>query len=127
MIPDNIFHQLVGASEVGVAISDARLPDLPLVYINPAFTKITGYEASEALGRNCRFLQGGEKSQSAIGDIREALAAARNVRVLLRNQKKDGSLFWNSLLISPIRDGVGQVSHFFFGILRCIGRSTQSK
>jgi diguanylate cyclase len=113
VIPDGIFQGLVAAAEVGIAISDARLPDCPLVYVNPAFLRITGYSAAEALGRNCRFLQGSEKSQSAIADIRTAIAAARSVRVLLRNQKKDGSIFWNSLLITPVRDQGGSVSHFF--------------
>jgi len=102
----------VEASIHGVVIADARRPDLPIVYTNAAFTRITGYSAEEVLGHNCRFLQGEETDPTAVREVREALADQRSVRVLLRNYRKDGSLFWNELHIAPVEDEFGEVSHF---------------
>lgn len=96
----------------GVVIADARLPDMPLVYVNAAFTKITGYSPEEALGRNCRFLHVGEDDQPGLDGIRVALSEGHEVVTVLRNFRKDGSPFWNETLISPVRDAKGQISHF---------------
>ncbi|WP_322522033.1 EAL domain-containing protein [Guyparkeria halophila] len=102
----------VEASIHGVVIADAKAPDLPIVYTNAAFTQITGYRADEALGRNCRFLQGEQTDPAAIEEIRHALSARQPVRVLLRNYRKDGSQFWNELHISPVEDERGEITHF---------------
>ncbi|MFP4252661.1 MAG: EAL domain-containing protein [Guyparkeria sp.] len=102
----------VEASIHGVIIADARQPDQPIVYVNSAFTEITGYRADEVLGRNCRFLQGEETDPGAIDQIRHGLAAREPVRVLLRNYRKDGSLFWNELHIAPVEDESGEITHF---------------
>lgn len=102
----------VEASIHGVVIADARQPDLPIIYTNAAFTHITGYRAEEALGRNCRFLQGEQTDPAAIDQIRLGLAAKQPVRVLLRNYRKDGTQFWNELHIAPVEDEHGEVTHF---------------
>ncbi|WP_204742121.1 EAL domain-containing protein [Guyparkeria sp. SCN-R1] len=102
----------VEASIHGVIIADARKPDLPIVYTNAAFTQITGYRAEEALGRNCRFLQGEQTDPAAIDQIRLGLAKKQPVRVLLRNYRKDGTQFWNELHIAPVEDEHGEVTHF---------------
>jgi len=100
------------ASSVGIVIADAQAPDLPLIYVNPAFERITGYAAAEALGRNCRFLQGPEREQPALEAIRAALRTGTEGRSLLRNYRKDGTPFWNELVITPVRDGIGRLTHF---------------
>ncbi|HER34382.1 MAG: EAL domain-containing protein [Halothiobacillaceae bacterium] len=102
----------VEASIHGVVIADARRPDLPIVYTNAAFSRITGYAAEEAIGRNCRFLQGEQTDPDGVREIREALAKRESVRVLLRNYRKDGSQFWNELHVAPVEDEAGEISHF---------------
>lgn len=96
----------------GVVITDARQNDHPIIYVNAAFERITGYAQEEVLGRNCRFLQGGERDPAKCAEIVAGLAEGRDVRVVLRNFRKDGSLFWNELFISPIIDDFGKITHF---------------
>ncbi|MBW4040236.1 MAG: PAS domain-containing protein [Acidobacteria bacterium] len=96
----------------GISVANAQAPDLPLTYVNPAFEVMTGYALEEVLGKNCRFLQGDQRDQSAIVLVREAIAAGREVTVVLKNFRKDGSPFWNELSLSPIRNRQGEVTHF---------------
>jgi PAS domain S-box-containing protein len=104
--------QALNASSVGVVIADARLPDMPLIYVNPAFERITGYSTSEVLGYNCRFLQGNKTSQPAVAQLRAAIKAGEHCTVTLLNYRKDGSPFWNELTISPIYDDDNNLTHF---------------
>ena len=85
----------------GISISNPRAPDAPLVYVNPAFERMTGYTAQEVVGRNCRFLQGDATDQPALDEVRRALHEQTDVRVMLKNYRKDGSPFWNELTLSP--------------------------
>ncbi len=80
-------------------------------YVNPAFKRITGYDPSEALGHDCRFLQRGDRDQEGLHLIREALRTGREVTAVLRNYRKDGVLFWNQLYIAPVPDADGRVTH----------------
>jgi diguanylate cyclase (GGDEF)-like protein/PAS domain S-box-containing protein len=96
----------------GITICDVNLPDLPLVYVNPAFERITGYAASEICGHNCRMLQGPETDQVARAKVRRAILEEREEHVVLRNYRKDGTTFWNELYLSPVRDQEGQLTHF---------------
>jgi len=96
----------------GISISDANLPDCPLTYVNPSFERMTGYTASEVCGTNCRFLQGTDTDQPARAEIRHALSEGKDARVVLRNYRKDGTLFWNELYLSTIRDHDGNITHF---------------
>lgn len=100
------------ATEVGVSVVDAQSGDYPLVYVNPAFTRISGYTEAEALGRNCRFLQGEEHEQGALDEVRAALREGRSCNVELRNTRADGSQFWNALSVSPVRNEAGALTHF---------------
>jgi PAS domain S-box-containing protein len=93
-------------------IADPNQPDVPLVYVNPAFERTTGYVAEEVLGRNCRFLQGKDRDQPALGELRTAVREGRHCTVVLRNYRKDGSLFWNELSIYPVRDEDGLTTSF---------------
>jgi diguanylate cyclase (GGDEF)-like protein/PAS domain S-box-containing protein len=96
----------------GITVCDARLPDLPLIYVNPAFEQMTGYSAAETNGRNCRFLQGSDIDQPGVSKVKEAIRNQREVRVLLRNYRKDRTSFWNELYLSPILDLEGNLTHF---------------
>ena len=113
------------SSTNGVAIADAADSELPLVYVNPAFEEITGYPASELLGRNCRFLQGQDRDQPGLAEIRSCLKEGRAGKAILRNYKKDGTLFWNRLSISPILDKEGKITQFL-GIVNDITERKQT-
>lgn len=107
-----LLERAVESSNNGIVITDALAPDQPILYVNPAFEQITGYPAAEVIGRNCRFLQGEHEQQAELDVLRRALARQRECNVILRNSRKDGSEFWNHLVISPVRDEGGRVTHF---------------
>lgn len=110
----------------GVTIADAASPDLALIYVNPAFEKITGYGARNAVGRNARFLHEFDPSQDALDDIRVALREGRPASVVLRNQRADGSLFWNQLSLSPVHGADGAVTHWV-GVQRDITQQEEAR
>ncbi|HBC41325.1 MAG TPA: hypothetical protein DCZ88_05325 [Pseudanabaena sp.] len=105
-------ERAIAASHDGMVITDNRMPNNPIVFVNQAFEKITGYSASDVMGKNCRFLQGDDVFQPKKEIIREAIAAGNPCKVVIRNYRKDGTLFWNELSISPIFDEHGEPTHF---------------
>jgi PAS domain S-box-containing protein len=107
-----LLGRAVAASSNGIVITDPRVPDNPIVYVNPAFEEISGYTADEVMGRNCRFLQADDREQPALDELREALTEARECRVVLRNYRKDGTPFWNELYVSPVHDEEGRLTNF---------------
>jgi PAS domain S-box-containing protein len=109
---DELTARALIASSISFTISDPRRPDDPLVWVNPAFERMTGYAAQEIVGRNCRLLQGAGTDRAAVARVREALQRREGVRAELLNYRKDGSPFWNSFTISPVLDGEGQLTHF---------------
>jgi diguanylate cyclase (GGDEF)-like protein/PAS domain S-box-containing protein len=102
----------VEAASNPFVVVKATEPDYPIEYVNPAFEQLTGYRQEEAVGRNCRFLQGEDREQPALEELRTALRMRRPARVRLRNYRKDGSLFWNDLNIAPVFDLNNQVTHY---------------
>ena len=100
-----------------VLVADMRLRGHPIVHMNPAFEAVTGYSATEAIGKNCRYLQGSDRLQPEIAEVRAALAEGRECSVTLRNYRRDGTMFRNALRLVPFRDGSGQVTHFI-GLIR---------
>ncbi len=109
---DNLPLQAVLDSSLSISIADARLPDRPLVWVNAAFTRTTGYALDEVVGRNCRFLQGADTDPQTVARIRAALDAGRTIATVVRNYHRDGSSFWNQLVISPVADELGTVTHY---------------
>ena len=107
-----LLDRAVAASSNGIVITDPKMPDNPIIYVNPAFEEISGYTAEEVRGRNCRFLQGGYHEQPALDELREALTEERECRVVLRNHRKDGTPFWNELYVSPVHDEDGLLTNF---------------
>lgn len=105
-------NQAVEFSPSGVTIADAMATDLPLIYVNPAFLKTTGYRQEEVLGRNCRFLQGDDHDQPELHLLRMALQERRSCTVTLRNYRKNGEMFYNELRIAPIFNLDGELTHF---------------
>lgn len=96
----------------GICVANAKITDMPITYVNPAFEVMTGYHLEEVLGKNCRFLQGNEREQAALTLVREAIRDQRETTTILRNFKKDGTPFWNELSLSPIRSREGELTHF---------------
>jgi PAS domain S-box-containing protein len=98
-----------------VVISDPGLPDNPIVFVTPEFERQTGYSPAEALGRNCKFLQGAETDENAVNAIRFAIAAQARIEIDIVNYRKTGEKFLNRLRIRPIYDGDGNLM-FFAGV-----------
>ena len=107
----SLIRQVVDAAPEGVAICDARAPDQPVVYVNAAFEKMTGYDSAEVVGSNLRLLHGADEDQKALARQRDALQQGESTRVLLRNYRKNGELFWNELILQPLRAADGTVTH----------------
>jgi diguanylate cyclase (GGDEF)-like protein/PAS domain S-box-containing protein len=95
-----------------ICITDNLAPDNPIIYVNPAFERITGYSSQEVLGRNARLLQGTDVSQPELLTIRAAVHDRRPCHVVLRNYRKDGSMYWNDLTICPVLSDSGTVTHY---------------
>lgn len=98
--------------EMSVVFSDPSLPDNPMIFVSDEFEEQTGYRPDEALGRNCRFLQGADTNPHAIEAIRQGLKAETRFTIDILNYRKDGSEFFNRLRIRPIYDGDGRLMFF---------------
>jgi diguanylate cyclase (GGDEF)-like protein/PAS domain S-box-containing protein len=107
-----LYRRLVESSPEGVVLIDAQGADHPVIYVNPAFEALTGYSAAELVGRNLRLLQADDREQDGRHRLRDALSRGETCRVLLRNYRKDGSLFWNEMVVMPLRHPDGCVTHF---------------
>ena len=108
------FERAIENSFVATIVVDATDEDLPILYANQAFARLTGYRIEEVLGRNCRFLQGKDTDASSVEALVAAFREGVEASCELLNYRKDGSAFWNAISISPVTDGGGNVS-FFFG------------
>ena len=106
-----LHDRAIESSSNGIVITDARAKDDPIIYVNPAFERMTGYPADEMIGRNARFLQNEDRDQPELDNVRAALRDERPVRVVLRNYRKDGTVFWDELNISQVRNSEGVVTH----------------
>ncbi|SDN76779.1 PAS domain S-box-containing protein [Klenkia soli] len=114
--PDQVMQALreraVLATDICFTISDPRQPGNPLVWVNPAFTRVTGYTVEQSVGRNCKFLQGPATDPAAVAQMVADLDAGRSTAVTLLNHRPDGTAFWNHVAISPVRDGAGELVSF---------------
>ncbi|WP_207540126.1 ATP-binding protein [Sabulicella rubraurantiaca] len=109
---DGVLALAVAAVPTGITVADPSLPDCPLVFVNPAFCRITGYPAEEVLGRNCRFLQGAGTEREALLELRRAFAERKPVTVELTNHRKDGRRFINELRMAPVLAPDGRLIAF---------------
>ncbi|MBC8998593.1 diguanylate cyclase [Pseudomonas sp. N40(2020)] len=107
-----ILKQAVMDSRDGITISDNCRDDNPLIFVNPAFERMTCYSLEESININCRYLQGDDREQPELEVVHHAIANGEYCLVVLRNYRKDGTMFWNELSISPIHDEAGAVSNF---------------
>ncbi|MEX1382672.1 PAS domain S-box protein, partial [Lutibacter sp.] len=96
----------------GIIIVDAKKEDAPIIYCNKSFSELTGYSKDEIIGKNCRFLQNDDRDQKEILIMKSAIEEGKPCQVVLRNYRKDGSMFWNELNITPIFSNTGKPTHF---------------
>ncbi len=109
----NLRNRAITSAVNGIIITrNSGEKDHPIIYVNPAFERISGYSSEEVLGLDCRFLQGEDKDQPELEIVRQALRQRLECQVVLRNYHKDGSMFWNELNISPVCDKEGKVTHY---------------
>jgi PAS domain S-box-containing protein len=105
-------ERAIAASSNGIVITDATQPNNPMIYVNPSFERITGYSAAEVLGRDCRFLQGGDRNQIGLLDLHNAIKEKRECHAVLLNYRKDGTPFWNDLYIAPVFNDHGELTNY---------------
>jgi len=110
----------------GIVITRYKRKANPIIYVNPAFERITGYSFNEVADKDCRFLQGKDHNQPQLQELKDAIHHQRGCRVILRNYRKDGTLFWNELTISPVRNDAGRLTHFV-GIISDITKSKKTE
>lgn len=108
----DLLKQALNLSRDGITIADAQKANWPLVYVNAEFERLTGYPADELLGKNGHQLLGTDTEQPEIAVLRESLQQGKNCKVTLRNYRRDGSMFWNEMSITALRDETGTLTHF---------------
>lgn len=108
----SLFERAIHASSNGIVITDALENSNPIIYVNPAFERITGYDSAEIVGKNCNFLQGQERQQSGLNSIRSAIREGRECQATLKNYRKNGEMFWNELHIAPVHNSQNHLTHF---------------
>jgi len=111
LIPQ-ILSKILDSSVNGITLADPDLEDMPLVYVNKAFLKMTGYTMEEVVGKNCRFMQGEDREQKERYKIQEAIKNKQSVEITFRNYRKNGELFFNHLEMSPLFDSSGKLLYY---------------
>ena len=106
-----VILKAIDCSNDGIVITVGNHSNRPIVYVNEAFCRLTGYTRDDILGRDCRFLQGNHTNREALQELRDMLSKGSGTRVRLLNYRKDGSTFWNELSISPVIDDQGNITH----------------
>lgn len=105
MINAQLLQMVINASNDGIVIAEKEgEQDNILIYVNPAFERLTGYTSEEILYQDCRFLQAGDRDQEVLTTIRESLSNDGSCREILRNYRKDGTPFWNELSLSTVKN-----------------------
>lgn len=111
-ISRDLLARAVDQSHDGITVADAQMKDWPLLYVNAGFERLTGYSTAELLGKSCHLLQGTDTNQPEISVLRDALHQGTSCVVTLRNYRRDGSMFWNELSLSPVRNDAGALTHY---------------
>ncbi|WP_426415994.1 EAL domain-containing protein [Aestuariirhabdus sp. LZHN29] len=107
-----LMQRAISAAGEGIAIADMTQPDLPVVYVNPAFEMITGYTLDEMKGKDARHLLGDDVDVSALEKVRQALKKGKSATVEMRGYHRNGSLFWCELSVAPVRNSDRRVTHY---------------
>lgn len=108
----NLLLQLVENAQEGIVVAEKEGHDTILIYVNPAFERLTGYKSEEILYQDCRFLQGEDTQQESIKIIRNAIDGSDPVRTILKNYRKNGTVFWNELSVTPYFDEIDELTYY---------------
>lgn len=126
MINSNLLQRMVDASSDGIVIAEQEGRDNILIYVNPAFERLTGYAREDILYRDCRFLQNGQAAPEARQALREALDEGQACRQVILNYRKDGAPFWNELSITPVfNEADGR--HYYIGIQKDVSEQVAAR
>ena len=112
MINAKLMQMVINASNDGIVIAEREDREKPLIYVNPAFERMTGYALDDILYQDCRFLQAGDRDQPGLMAIREALDSGGSCREIVRNYRKDGTHFWNELSLSTVYNEADKQTYF---------------
>jgi diguanylate cyclase (GGDEF)-like protein/PAS domain S-box-containing protein len=110
--PIETWRTVIDGMPDGVVICDAAAPDCPVIYVNEAFAQLCGYASAALLGANLRILQGTDRQQESRLRMKEAIERGETCRVLIRNYRPDGALFWNEVQLQPLRNGESKITHW---------------
>jgi PAS domain S-box-containing protein len=108
-----VFFAALQMTRMPMILTDPREDDNPIAFANKAFLDLTGYEESEIIGRNCRFLQGPDTDRETVRELREAVEAKEAISTEILNYRRDGSSFWNAVFVAPVYDDDGTLIYFF--------------
>lgn len=126
MINAKLLQLVIEASNDGIVVAEQEGDDNILIYANPAFERLTGYSVDDILYQDCRFLQDGDRDQPGLAAIREAVKHNRPCRQIIRNYRKDGSVFWNELSITPVFNEADQLT-YFIGIQKDVSDAVEAR
>jgi PAS domain S-box-containing protein len=126
MINAKLLQLVIEASNDGIVVAEQEGDDNILIYANPAFERLTGYSVDDILYQDCRFLQDGDRDQPGLAAIREAVKHNRPCRQIIRNYRKDGSVFWNELSITPVFNEADQLT-YFIGIQKDVSTEVEAQ
>ena len=126
MINAKLLQLVIEASNDGIVVAEQEGDDNILIYANPAFQRLTGYEVDDILYQDCRFLQADDRDQPGLGAIREAIRSNIPCRQIIRNYRKDGSAFWNELSITPVFNEGDQLT-YYIGIQKDVTPEVEAK
>jgi len=126
MINAKLLQRMIDASNDGIVVAEQEGDDNILIYVNPAFERLTGYSSNEILYQDCRFLQNGDRDEDLLHLIRHATASGQPCRQRLRNYRKDGSVFWNELSITPVYNETDKLT-YFIGIQKDVTEQVEAQ
>ncbi|GGD11069.1 PAS domain-containing protein [Halopseudomonas salina] len=126
MINAKLLQLVVDASNDGIVVAEQEGDDNILIYVNKAFERLTGYGTDEILYQDCRFLQMEDRDQEGLRAIRDAVKKGEPSRQILRNYRKDGTMFWNELSITPVYNQADQLT-YFIGIQKDVTGQVQAE
>lgn len=126
MINAKLLQLVIDASNDGIVVAEQEGDDNILIYANPAFERLTGYSVDDILYQDCRFLQAGDRTQTGLDAIRQAVREHRPCRQVIRNYRKDGMPFWNELSITPVLNEADQLT-YYIGIQKDVTEQVEAE
>ena len=125
-LPEGMALQILARAPFSIVLTDPALADNPIVYVNDAFERATGYARPAIIGRNCRFLQGDDTDAATVRKIGEAIREKRELMVDILNYRADRTPFWNRLMIAPLYDAAGSLQ-YYIGVQKVHGRPSHEE